>query len=171
MDHIGAILNEDPTPIDVIGDIQLLSQQEDSFPKLKSILSLIANTVSDLTCKKSLADGKYGKNRFHGIISFQNNRFLLQYVNESSIGFETLVRVYDYTYNKDQLFVTKFKNPKNFEDCIKEHEDIFRFKEMVRWRWDIKNVCNCCGASLRQQLTRLEDLATELDKMTARSRT
>jgi hypothetical protein len=176
MDHIGAILADHQDAQDAQTtqttqdlDIESLSQLEDGFDKLKHILSQIACIVSQLTCKKSLADGRYGMNRFHGVISFQSNKFIVQYVNEASMGFETLVRVYDYTYNEDQLFVTKFKNPKRFAECIQEQEEIFLFDEMVRWRWEIRNVCKCCN--LQDQLTRLEGLATEIDKMTARSRT
>ncbi len=175
MDHIGAILAQQhphphPHPDDAL-DLEAVIEMEDGFSKLKILLSRIAKAVSQLTCKRSLADGKYGVNRFHGVISFQNNLFIVQYVNETSMGFETLVRVYDYTYHKDdQLFVTKFKNPQTFTDSIQEKDDIFRFNDMIRWRWEIKNVCKCCN-TVQDHLVNLEELATEVDRMTARSRT
>jgi len=168
MDHIGAILAEQHDTI-VSSDSVVVQSMTDGFPKLKQILTEVAEAVSELTCKKSLADGKFGINRFHGVLSFQSNKFLVQYVNESSMGFETLVRVYDYTYNKDQLFVTKFKHPKPFSECIQEQEDVFKFDDMMRWRWEIRNMCKCCD--LAHRLAQLEELATEIDKMIARSST
>lgn len=166
MDHIGAILSAD-------NDVQQQEEEPietmaDGFPKLKRILQMLARAVAELTCKKSLADGRFGLNRFHGVISFQSNKFLVQFVNESSMGFETLVRVYDYTYNKDQLFVTKFRNPNLFAECIQEQEGIFTHDDMVRWRWEIRNVCKCCD--MTQILTEIEHLATELDRIIVRNK-
>jgi hypothetical protein len=151
--------------MDHIAFVQQLSTPPPSFKneyeRFLHILGSLANKVASLTCKKSLADAKYGKNRFNGSISFSGNKFVLQFTNDSSVGFETLVRLYDYTFNRNQVLVTKFTNAKDLKTCMAPHEDIFDINQMSRNRWNITHLCKCCD--LAQLLEEIETLAHKLD--------
>lgn len=151
--------------MDHIAFVQQLSTPPPTFKneneRLAHLLGCLANKVASLTCKKSLADGHYGKNRFNGSISFSGNKFVLQFTNDSSLGFETLARLYDYTFNKNQVLVTKFTNAKDLETCMAPHEDIFDISKMMRGRWNITHLCKCCD--LAPLLEEIETVASELD--------
>lgn len=151
MDHI-ALLQHLPTPSPTF---------KNEHERLAHTLGCLADKVASLTCKKSLADAKYGKNRFNGCISFSGYKFVLQFTNDSSLGFETLVRLYDYTFNRNQVLVTKFTNAKDLKACMAPHEDIFDIKQMSRGRWNITHLCECCN--LAPLLEEIESLANELD--------
>jgi hypothetical protein len=152
MDHIASLFQQLPTPPP--------SFKNDN-ERLAHILGCLADKVASLTCKKSLADAKYGKNRFNGSISFSENKFVLQFTNDSSVGFETLVRLYDYTFNRNQVLVTKFTNAKDLKACMAPHDDIFDINQMSRGRWNITHLCECCN--LAPLLEEIETLASELD--------